>query len=21
VKHFGTLLAFDFKGHGYSKRT
>lgn len=21
VKHFGTLIAFDFKGHGYSKNT
>ena len=21
VKNFGTLVAFDFKGHGYSKRT
>ncbi len=19
VKHFGTLIAFDFKGHGFSK--
>lgn len=21
VKHFGTLVAFDFKGHGHSKNT
>lgn len=21
VKHFGTLVAFDFKGHGFSKNT
>ncbi len=20
VKHFGTILAFDFKGHGFSKK-